>query len=101
MKRIIHRVTKRQRIIEMFYKQQWNHSCPSDSSAGRLSKSFNIDDFEDAGLSGRVENSKDWCDVFYARKIFRELGYKCCLGWRWFESIPAVSLAERVFLKAG
>jgi hypothetical protein len=63
-------MSKRAKILEMFNSKDWVDNT----------KYFNSDDFHSRGLDSTIEFAFKWNDVKYARKIFRELGYKVLIG---------------------
>lgn len=68
-------MTKKQKIIELFKSIEW-----FDGVGGEKNKIISKDDFMAVGLYGDVENSRQHCDVLYARRIIQGLGHRVLIG---------------------
>ena len=67
-------MTKKQKILELFNSIEW-----ITTASGEI-KIITGKEFEQAGLYHAIENSKQHCDVIYARRIIQELGHKVLIG---------------------
>lgn len=71
---IVKRKTKKERILEMFNNAEWHQS---NSYAA---KTLTYEDFQNADLAPSFEYQEKYCDVIYARQIFKKMGYGVGIG---------------------
>lgn len=64
-------MSKKADIIKMFQDHEW-----LDDGY----KLFTYEDFSKSNLYPCHEFGDKWCDIYYAMKIFRQMGYRCMIG---------------------
>jgi hypothetical protein len=69
------KLTKKQRILDMFNSQEW-----FKSSGGNMVKTFTGDHFWSYDLAPWIEDCESYNDVIYARRIIQGLGHKVLIG---------------------
>lgn len=72
-------MNKKQKILSLFNSIEWE-----PHHDGRRIKIITSSDFTSAGLYGDIENSRQHCDLIYARTIIRKLGHRVIIGGAFF-----------------
>ncbi len=64
-------MTKKAKILNLFDAAEWIHGT---------FKIITYSDFKNAGLQCNIEYGETYCDVIYAQRIFKKMGYRTGVG---------------------